>query len=265
MKKTVMIFISLYAAFAFVACQKSKKSGSSNTPAPQVGCPAGTTFQNGYCVNGNQIVGTGAAGFNSEYNFGRYSMTMSNQGVYKLFLKEAFSICDRDGYNSGLSGCDAYASGYSRLTLQAISPTSTTIRLTMEAVPQTYNMYGGFYGWYNVSLPTAGQAASCGLMYLMTGYCMTYYTTGQMSVPRNPLVLDMAVSPINSSQGFEARSYGAWGTVSQNKLVQFQVSQGKLSDNYFGFRLIYDGTRLGEFARGQMNRCGNTVGASCGY
>lgn len=260
MKRILGIFLGLYATVAVVACQNRSNDEAVIQPQPQVGCPAGTYFNNGYCYNQQQqIVTTGSLGFNSEYGFGTQTLRITNSSIYRLFLREAFSICDRDGYNSGLSSCDAYANGYARFTVQAINPTSTTIRLTMEVGPRT-----SYNGWYTVNMPTGGQMATCGLTYILTGVCMTYQTPGQMTVPRNPLALDMAISPINASKGFEGRSYGAWGTVSQNKLIQLQVDTGSLNDGYFDYRIAYNGQANGVFAEGRMLRCGGGTGATCG-
>jgi hypothetical protein len=262
MKRILGIFLGLYATVMVVACQNGNNNDDTVVQPPaQVGCPAGTYFNNGYCyTQQQQIVSTGSVGFNSEFGFGQENLRITSSGIYRLVLREAFAICDRDAYNSGLSSCDSYLNGYARFTIQAVSPDATALRLTMEVGPRSsYN-----YGWHNVSMPTGGQLATCGLTYILTGVCYTYATSGQMTIPRNPLALDMAVSPINASKGFEGRAYGAWGTVAQNKLFQLMVDTGKLADGFIDYRLSYNGQANGVFAEGRMLRCGGGTGATCG-
>ena len=75
------------------------------------------------------------------------------------------------------------------------------------------------------------------------------------------MVLNMTIWPINDSKGFELRGYAPGqddynGT--GNLLFQFQVANGKLEDNSWDYRLVFNGDVA---AQGRMVRCPN---ANCG-
>lgn len=254
MKHILWILLALSSSAMIVACSK----GSDNTVAPidaNMGCPSGSTFRsNGLCYNAyNQVVNTNATSFNSE-NYQQRTANVSNSNVYGMFLREVLAICDRDGYNSGISSCSNYQSGYFRLTLQAPNPSSNAARLTVEVGPANVSNY-----WYNVSLPTGGQLASCLATSFIFGNCMTYATANQMQIGSPIKAFDMTVSLINNSQGFEGRSYGAAGTFSANSLIQFIVPSGKMQDGYFDYQLAYKGQSAGVFMTGRMIRCSDTT------
>lgn len=83
----------------------------------------------------------------------------------------------------------------------------------------------------------------------------SYYTGAY----RNPLQLQMVVSPTNNNQGFEARAYGdAWTGYNQT-LVTVQVQNGNpQSGNQMNYNLMIGNTTA---AQGTMVTCKT---ANCG-
>ena len=62
----------------------------------------------------------------------------------------------------------------------------------------------------------------------------------------------MTVSVINNSQGFEARSNGAYDTLANRSLIQVQVANGKILDQQIPVVLSFEGQ---QFASGNLLRC----------
>lgn len=259
MKHAIWIFLAAYTAVMVVACSKNG-TDATVSPATQAGCPLGTTFSNGSCIGSNGIVSTGYSGaaFKSD-NFRDQSMSMTSSTATTAFLRDGMAICDRGTYNYGSASCTDYRSGYAQVVLQSVNAASSTARLTIEVLPRSYTSYSSYY--YYASLPSAQQGLTCGISWLLTGMCMMTPTATQSQIARNPIQLDLVVSAINNSQGFEGRGYGGLGTISQTALIQFQVANGKLSDGYFDYKLIYNGQAGGVIMQGRMNRCSD---ASCG-
>lgn len=257
MKHAIWIFMALYTATMVVACGKNG-SETPVSPAAQVGCPAGTIFQNGSCYypNGSVAQNTTSTSFKSD-NFRDRTLNVYNGNTYTAFLRDGMAICDRAAYSYGSASCTDYRNGYAQVTLQSVNPASNTARLSVEVVPQSYTSYSNYWA----SLPSWQQGATCGVTWLVFGTCLMAPTAGQMQIARNPLTIDLVVSAINNSQGFEGRGYGAYGTISQTALIQFQVDQGKLTDGYFNYKLIYNGQAGGVFLTGRMTKCAD---ASCG-
>lgn len=240
---------------ATVACSNKKTenaSGDSN-----VGCPAGTTFQYGYCVypDGN-ILQTGAVAYQARMQGNSGSMTITDWAVYQAFLREGFGICDQGSYNGGMSSCYNFTNFM--VSIQATHPEAAQARVTLEAYPQ-YN-YGGTNYW--ISTPSWQQAGSCLVTSFLLGGC--YMTPNQYQnqwFHSNVMPLNMTHSITNQNKGFEMRSYGPTGTISQNKLIQLIVLEGSLKSGSFDFVLAYNGKASGIFARGKMVRC---TTPSCG-
>jgi hypothetical protein len=261
MKYALWIFLTLYSVCMVIACGGSNSGGLAATPqAAQVGCPIGSTFINGGCYGQNNLLVSNGIAFKTD-NFDLRNMNVANSSIFRNFLKETLAVCDRADITYGTANCDAYLSGYAQIILQTLGTNASAARLTIEVQPRIYNYNSYGYSTYYASLPNAGQAATCGITWLLTGYCMTYPTANQMQVPRNPLALDLTVSVINNSQGFEGRAYGAQGTISQNHLIQFMVPNGKLQDASFDYQLAYRGQSQGTFLTGRMARCND---AGCG-
>ncbi|MBX2987638.1 MAG: hypothetical protein KF802_07050 [Bdellovibrionaceae bacterium] len=261
MKHALWIFLGLYVSAMVVACGGGTNNISESDGLSNAGCPSGSTFYMGYCMNtyGQPIAGYNGVAYQSAtsnpYGYSNAGqLTITNSSVYNQLLREGFGICDQASYSGGNTSCSSF--NYFMLSLQAPNVDSNTIRLTMETWPTNYNNYQ-----YYVNAPSWSQAGSCMFTSFFFGGC--YMMPNQYQAQyyhSNIMPLNMVVSNINNSKGFEARSYGPSGTISQNKLIQFQVANGKFQDGYFDFQLVYGG-QGNIFATGRMVRC-NTV--SCG-
>lgn len=234
MKYILGTFIVLYSMAMVVACG-SNNTNNTTDPNALYPCPAGSTFYNGNCVSGyggyggyGNVVQSGL-GFNSS-NYSQNTLSITNSTVYNRFLKEVMALCDQGYYNAGTSSCSTYSGAYIMATLQAVDANANAARLTVQVYPR----YSNFGGWFTVGP-------------------MNYATA------RNPIAFDMTVSLINNSQGIEARSYGGANTIGALHLLQFIVTNGKLSDNYFDYKLAYDGTGGGVFMTGRMNKCSDAT------
>lgn len=264
MKHAIWIFLATYTAVMVVACGKNG-SDATIAPAANGGCPTGSTFSNGSCVGLNGIVqNTGYTGssFKSD-NFKDQTMSVSSGSATTAFLRDGMAICDRGSYNYGSASCSDYVSGYAQVVLQSVNTAGTTARVTIEVLPRSYGSYGygGYSSYYYASLPSAQQGLTCGISWVLSGMCLMVPTATQMQIARNPLSLDLVISAINNNKGFEGRGYGGYGTISQTALIQLQVPNGKLTDGFFDFKLIYNGQAGGTIMSGRMNHCAD---ASCG-
>ena len=215
----------LAVAVALTACGNNKTSSSSATPYGYD--PA---YQNPY-------TNTNDAGYLAD-NFQYRNMTISGANSYKNFLKKALGVCDRAAHSGGIYGCDSWLNSYFRLIVQAQSTISNQLRAVIMVYPQTSTT-----GWYGYQLPSWNQ--------FFMGI-MGFPVPQQIGAVRNPLPLDMTVSLINNSQGFEARSYGAYDTLANRSLVQVQVTNGKILDNTLNVTLSFEGQ---QFASGTLLRC----------
>jgi hypothetical protein len=216
----------LAIAVALTACGSSRNNSSGNNGQPIY--PGG--FQNPY-TNSND------SGYLAD-NFSYRNINITNGTAYKNLLKKALGVCDRAANSGGIYSCDSWMSSYFRLIIQAQSTIQTQLRAVIMVYPQIDN-----YGWYGYQLPTWDQ--------FFMGI-MGFPIPQQVGAVRNPLTVDMTVSVINNSQGFEARSYGAYDTLANRSLIQVQVSNGKILDNQLPVVLSFEGQ---QFASGNVLRC----------
>lgn len=176
------------------------------------------------------------------YGYAQYApqrnMTITNTAVYREFLKKAMSVCDAGQTNYGTADCSAWVNGGFDIVFQVPTYTSNQMRITFRAWPQQ-NPYFTYTG----SFPSAGQ-----LLAAMFGFPVF----SRVGAYRNPLTLELVVSPINNSQGFEARGYGDVYTLANRSLIQVQVATGKFESAAFNHQLAFEGQ---VFATGQFKRC----------
>jgi hypothetical protein len=232
-------------ALVLISCgeNKSQNTPTANPYANNNGCPTGTYYSNGFCYNQNGTQWNGYQnGFTSSINFVsdnfRYkSFSLKDAGVYRTFIKKAMQTCDQANSSGGIYSCDSWAVGDFQLNVQVAATQSTNLRATFAAYPKTNT-----YSWYGYSLPSATD-----FFYGMFGFPVFQ----AQYVVKNPLPLDMVVSVINDSKGFEARAYGDQWTAANRSLIQLQVLNGKLEQTAFDYQLGFEGKI---FATGRLQR-----------
>lgn len=230
-------------ALVLISCGQNKTNSPTNPYANNNGCPAGTYFSNGFCYNQNGTPWNGYQnGYTSSINFVSDNFTyknfkLSNSGVYKEFIRKAMQTCDQAANSGGIYSCDSWATGQFQLNVQVTSTQTSTLRATFAAYPQTSSYY-----WYGYTLPSAKD-----FFYGMFGFPVYQ----AQLVVKNPLPLDMTVSIINDSKGFEARAYGDQWTMANRSLIQLQVFNGKLEQTAFDYQLGFEGK---VFATGRLQK-----------
>lgn len=216
----------LAIAIALTACGDSKSSSSNSN--------VGYGYNNGFV---NPYTNTNDSGYLAD-NFQYRNINISNGTPYKNFMKKALGVCDRAANSGGIYSCDSWLNSYFRLIVQAQSTISNQLRAVFMVYPQVNT-----YGWYGYQLPSWNQ--------FFMGV-MGFPIPQEIGAVRNPLAVDTTVSLINNSQGFEARSYGAYDTLANKSLIQIQVTTGKILDNSLPVALFFEGQ---QFASGSMLRC----------
>ncbi|AGH96335.1 hypothetical protein [Pseudobdellovibrio exovorus] len=217
-------------------------------------CPVGYWYSNGQCYNGNNATGAGDFLNNGMYS-DNYSNTttlrITNIEAMKKLFKQGMGVCDRAANNYGQANCEAYIQGYTDIILLLPSTTSGTALATIIARPKQ-DPYFNFYG----QLPNGRGLLGLALGWI-TGIYIPDYSYYQGAY-RNPLQIQMAVSPINQNQGFQATGYGdAWTGLNQT-MVTLQVANGSVNSTNVSYTLFIGNTAA---AQGTMKRC---QAANCG-
>jgi len=216
-------------AIALAACGSNKKS--STTPVNGVYGP----YPNGYY--GDIYMNSNDAGYLGD-NFAWRNFTITDGGVFREFIKKVHGVCDRTAVTGGIHSCNNWVNSYFRIVYQAHSSSPSRSRIMFMTYPQTSQYY-----WYGYQLPSFDQ-----FFQSLLGFPTPY----EVGMARNPIALDMTVSNINNSQGFEARAFGAQDTLANRSLIQFQVTTGKVLDQQVSFTLNFEGR---PFASGTLYRC----------
>lgn len=220
--QTVLV---LAIAVALTACGSNKSSSSSSN----------INGLNGGFVN--PYTNSNDSGYLAD-NFQYRNVNITNGTSYKNFLKKALGVCDRATNSGGIYSCNSWLNSYFRVIVQAQSTIGNQLRSVFMVYPQTNS-----YGWYGYQLPSWNE-------FFMGA--LGFPVPKEIGAVRNPLAVDMTVSLINNSQGFEARSYGAYDTLANRSLIQVQVVQGKVLDNTLAVTLNFEGQ---QFASGTLYRC----------
>lgn len=236
---------ALSISLLLVACGENKSTNvNTNNPyAANSGCPTGTYYSNGFCYNQNGTQWNGYQnGFASSINFVsdnfQYkNFKVSDSATFRSFIKEAMQTCDQAHSSGGIYSCDSWVAGQFQMNVQTVSTQSTSLRVTFAAYPQTNSYY-----WYGYTLPSARD-----FFYGMFGFPV--YQASY--VVKNPLPLDLVVSVVNDSKGFEGRAYGDQYTQANRSLIQLQVLNGKLEQAAFDYQLAYKGKI---FATGRLQK-----------
>lgn len=251
MKKLILSLAA--ATLVFSSCGKNNESNNNvvNAQAQAIGpnqpCRFGDTFNptTGMCYPGGPINSISNGFYADNYSGGGSILRVVNGAQMKEFFKLAMGVCDRAAYNYGQSSCDAYVGGQMDMIIQFPNAQISSMIATIIAQPK----YNPYYN-YQAQLPSGW-----GLLGIALGYTTGVYLPDPKQYTgayRNPLQLEMAVSAINNSQGFEARGYGDYWTGYNRTLLAIQVPQGKIEDNSFNFNFQIQGQTA---AQGTFTRC----------
>lgn len=251
MKNLMWVSGILLASVVFFGCaDKGNDQQPVIQPAVAV-CAAGQYYSNGGCYSQTGYVGNSAftlnRGFYADNHSGTSRITVVNAQKMKDLFKYGMGVCDRAANNYGQSNCDSYLAGSLDIIIQ-FPPTgavSNTMLATFIAQPQVNPYFN-----YQAQLPSGWGLLGAALGYTTGVYLPDpkYYTGAQ----RNPLQVQMVVSQINNSAGFEARGYGDYWTGLNTTVLAIQVPQGKADDQYFNFNFQVSGVTA---AQGVMSRC----------
>lgn len=238
--------IGLMLAFALVGCGNSSSNNGTASPVSPYGYGYGPTL-----LPPCSGVGCVPYAVPQTTRIGFYAQTANMTGYYlnngstfniggaglKEMLKEAMGVCDRDYANYGFTDCNAWVNGYHDLVFMMDGSTSNQVRLMMRSYPQVNPSF-----YYGASLPSVSQFFSTMLGFPQYNYQGFF----------NPMILNATIWPINDSKGFEIRANGPTGSYGYNRLLQLQVTQGKVEDERFSFILYYNAHQV---ATGTMVRC----------
>ena len=243
-----------------IGCGKDNQSNNNTTPVnpgtPQA-CAAGYYYYNNMCypvggAGGTQPPGfTYGNGFYADNYSGTSMLRVTNGAAMKDFFKYAMGVCDRAYINGGTSSCDSYIGGQMDIILQFPPGKNNSLLATIIAQPR----YNPYYN-YQYQLPSGW-----GMLGIALGMTTGVYLPDPKyyyGAYRNPLQLEMVVSAINNSQGFEARGYGDYWTGYNRTLLAIQVQQGKIEDNSLNFNFMIQGNAAaqGTFTRCRTQNCG---------
>ncbi|MBC7419586.1 MAG: hypothetical protein H7328_02560 [Bdellovibrio sp.] len=242
MKNLMWLTGILLSSVLFTGC-------GSNKSDDHQACPAGTYYSGGLCYAAGGVTTSANYYYNSGFYADNYSGTTSlsitNAAKMKDFFKLGMGVCDRAANNYGQSSCDYYTSGSLDIIIQFPNAGTNTAIATIIARPKQNSYFN-----YQAQIPS-GWGLVGAAVGLATGVWFPdpkYYT----GVEKNPLQLNMEVSVINNSAGFEGRGYGPTGSGMQGTTLAIQVPQGKIEDASFNFNFLIGGTAS---ARGTMKRC----------
>ncbi len=249
MKNLIWIFGVLVVGMIYmVGCGSSKNE---NTPV-NTACAPNSYYTNGSCYGavGGPVPAAYpyTTGFYADNYSGTTRITVTNAAKMKELFKYGMGVCDRgekNYQNLGQANCDYYLSGSLDIVIQFAAANTNNMLATFIAKPRI-----------NAGLNYSGQLPSgWGLLGAALGYATGVWapdTSYYQGATRNPLQLQMVVSAINNSAGFEARGYGDLWTGLNRTLFAIQVPNGKVENQNFNFNFLIGGTTA---AQGTMSRC----------
>lgn len=245
----LMVSLALLSV-VFLGCDKKSDDQTAIVQNPT--CAVGQYYSNGACYNQTGYVAPAQTnfpiGFYADNYSGTSKITVVNGAKMKELFKFGMGVCDRSAHNYGQANCDSYLAGSMDIILQfptGPAASSNSLLATFIAQPQ-YNPYFN----YQAQLPSGWGLIGAAIGWTTGIYLPDpqYYT----GATRNPLQLQMVVSAINNSAGFEARGYGDYWTGLNTTVLAIQVPQGKVENASFNFNLQVQGTTA---AQGTMSRC----------
>jgi hypothetical protein len=251
--KSFFVYTLLLAISLVLSACGGGGSGSSGTSAPTV-CPAGYTPSNGGClpINGYTPLvprSSLSTAFYAQTKHQYLTLGYANTSTYspnnnfKQLLQKAMGVCDRNNKDYGMNDCNAWLNGLNDLVIEFPNSAASTAKVVFRSYP-----YQSPYYSYGFSLPSLKEFF-LGLAGFYVGNLAGFY---------NPMILDMAVWPVNDSKGFQLQGPAPDISEAWNKLIVIRVDTGKIEDTTFNFKLLIDETQI---ASGKFVRC---VTASCG-
>jgi hypothetical protein len=258
--KKIIYLTGLLSALVLAGCSPKKNNSNTNSgvtvSANNTACPNGSWYSNGQCYNANgstQANVVYGSGIYADNYSGTASFRITNIATMKKLLKEGMGICDRASGAKGVYNCDAYISGYVDVIAQFPADGSTNSALvTIIAQP---------HASYYYQSQSQGSTTQWGLIGAAIGYVtgiplpnLSYY----QGAYRNPLQIQMTMSPTNNSQGFELRGYGDAWTGLNRTIVSIKVLNGNSQSNQAQFSLLVGGQQAaqGTMVRCKTNNCG---------
>lgn len=245
------ILFTTFLSAAFLSSCGQNGNGNNNAGGFAQACGAGFYYQGNQCypINGGGIAQNTSFGYTNGFYADNYSQTstirVTNGARMKQFFKFAMGVCDRAATNFGQASCDAYVGGNMDIIIQFPNASNSSMLATFIARPR-HNPHGNF---------SAQFPSGWGLLGIALGSVTGVHIPDPQSYTgayRNPLQLEMAVSAINNSAGFEARGYGDYWTGANTTLLAIQVPQGKIEDNQINFNFLVGGQKA---ATGSMTKC----------
>ncbi len=252
--KKLLCATTLLTALFIIGCAKANQSNGTvgATATTNSACPQGYWYSNGQCYNGSTSTGANYnfnTGFYADNHTGTSVFVIDNAPKMKEFFKLGMGVCDRTQNSYGQASCEYYVTGQIDIIVQFPTNNSSAANnalVTVIARPRVNPYFN-----YQAQFPSTGWGLLGAAIGWATGWQLpdpTYYNGAY----RNPLQMQMAVSPTNNNQGFEARGYGDYWTGLNQTLVTVQVTNGNTNSQSLNFNLLIGGQIAGH---GTMNRC----------
>lgn len=263
--KKLMLASSIIASVLFAGCPPSNRTdGTVGATATTNGaCPAGYWYSsNGLCTNGVTTISSAFSyntGFYADnYSGGSARLSIVNQDAMKQFLKYAMGVCDRGQYdyqNLGTADCSYFINGYTDIIIQFPPQLTGNALLTVIARPRTNPFIN-----YSGQLPSIWGMLGLAIGYT-TGIYVPDFSTTYQGPYRNPLQIQMNVSPINNNAGFLAQGYGDpyYGSYPPEQMVVgVEVANGNANSTTMNYSFKVKGVTAatGVLARCQFQNCG---------
>ncbi|MEK6627271.1 MAG: hypothetical protein AABY53_01490 [Bdellovibrionota bacterium] len=255
--KSLLLLPTLLTVLLIGCSPENRTNGNIGATATTSGagaCPVGYWYSNGQCSNGTNTTNSAFAfnnGFYADNYSGTTRLNIVNADKMKEFYKLGMGVCDRGSQsyqNLGSADCSYYITGYTDIIIQFPAQLNGNALVTIIARPKV-NPYVNYSG----QLPSGWNLLGIAVGYA-TGYSLPYipdinYYNG---VERNPLQIQMTVSPINNNAGFIAQGYGdAWTGLNQT-VVAIEVTSGSANSTNLNYSFKIGGVAA---ATGTMTRC----------
>ncbi len=238
--KSVVVILTVSTLLS--ACGKSDNSNPVYTGNPGYG--NGIQYPGGYIAPPNIGFYAQNDKMTALYNNPQHGTVLNIESGFTKMAKDAMGVCDRNEYNGGLASCQAWANGYNDVVFLLDNANSSEGNIIFRSYPISQSQNSYYY--YSLPSPTT---FFLNLMGFPVGNNQGVYA---------PLVIKMPIFPWNNSQGFKAQNYGPTGSKAYGVLIEFEVAQGKIENQFLNFQVKFNGEPA---LSGRMNRCST---ATCG-